>query len=62
METRKAKSREVLRGCIAEIVDYRIESSTEDKKAETLRHLLTNITPEDFSSVSKDTKNILQAT
>lgn len=62
LETRKAKSREVLRGCIAEIVDYRIESSTEDKKAETLRHLLTNITPEDFSSVSKDTKNILQAT
>ncbi len=62
LETRKAKSREVLRGCIAEIVDYRIESSTEDEKAETLRHLLTNITPEDFSSVSKDTKNILQAT
>lgn len=62
LETRKAKSREVLRGCIAEIVDYRIESSTEDEKAETLRHLLTIITPEDFSSVSKDTKNILQAT
>ncbi|MEN5231912.1 hypothetical protein [Sphingobacterium faecium] len=62
LETRKAKSREVLRGCIAEIVDYRIESSTEDEKAETLRQLLTNITPEDFSSVSKDTKNILQAT
>lgn len=62
LETRKTKSREVLRGCIAETVDYRIESIAEDEKAETLRHLLTTITPEDFSSISKDSKNILQAT
>ncbi|WP_286912648.1 hypothetical protein [Flavobacterium sp. UBA4197] len=60
IETRKTKSKEVLRGCIAEAVDYRKESATEDAKAEELRQLLIAITPEDFSSISKDTKNILQ--
>ncbi|MNH19120.1 hypothetical protein D3C79_788460 [compost metagenome] len=61
IETRQTKAREVLRGCIAETVDYRMESTTEDAKAETLRRLLNAITPEDFSSISKDTKNILHA-
>jgi len=60
IEERKTKAREVLRGCIAETVDYRKESAIEDANAEGLRQLLTAITPEDFSSVSKDTKNILQ--
>lgn len=58
-ETRQTKSMEVLRGCLAETVDYRIESSNEDAKAESLRQSLVAITPEDFSSISKETKNIL---
>ncbi|BAV05437.1 hypothetical protein FLA_1444 [Filimonas lacunae] len=56
---REQKSKEVLRGCIAETVDYRKECAREDAKAEVVRALLTSITPEDFSSVSKDTRNIL---
>jgi hypothetical protein len=61
IEERKIKSREVLRGCIAETVDYRRELAAEDAKAEALRALLTSISPEDFSSVSKETKTIFQA-
>lgn len=57
---RKKKSKEVLRGCIAEIVDYRHEFASEDAKAETFRQTLLSITPEDFSGVSRDTRNILQ--
>ena len=52
---REHKANEVLRGCIAETVDYRKEHSAEDSKAEQLRELLNAITPEDFSSVSKET-------
>lgn len=55
VEERKQKAKEVLRGCIAESVDYRQEHATEDSKAEQLRQLLLSITPEDFSSVSKET-------
>lgn len=54
-EERARKAKEVLRGCIAEAVDYRKEHTTEDTKAEKVRELLTAITPEDFSSVSKET-------
>jgi hypothetical protein len=50
---RKRKAREVLRGCLAETVDYRKELTLEDSNAEKVRQLLTSITPEDFSSVSK---------
>ncbi|AKK72445.1 hypothetical protein OK18_07220 [Chryseobacterium gallinarum] len=57
---RERKSKEVLRGCIAEVVDYRKEYSMEDRKAEVLRHTLLSIAPEDFSSNSRDTRNILQ--
>lgn len=57
---RKNKSKEVLRGCIAETVDYRKEFAQEDAKAEVLRQTLMSITPEDFSSISRDTRNILQ--
>lgn len=57
---RKTKSKEVLRGCIAETVDYRKEFALEDAKAEVLRQTLQSITPEDFSSTSRDTRNILQ--
>jgi hypothetical protein len=60
IEHRMTKSKEVLRGCIAEVVDYRIESASEDSKAEGLRQLLTSITAEDFSSVSVGSKFILQ--
>jgi acyl carrier protein phosphodiesterase len=60
IEERKTKSREVLRGCIAETVDYRKESSTEDANAEGLRQLLTSITAEDFSSVSVGSKTKMQ--
>lgn len=57
---RERKAKEVLRGCIAETVDYRKEHSTEDSKAEQVRQLLSSITPEDFSSVSKETaRNII---
>lgn len=55
VEERKRKAKEVLRGCIAETVDYRIEHSTEDNNAEELRNLISSITPEDFSSVSHET-------
>ncbi|WP_265131919.1 hypothetical protein [Chryseobacterium oranimense] len=58
---RKNKSQEVLRGCIAETVDYRKEFALEDAKAEILRHTLISITPEDFSSTSRDTRTILQS-
>lgn len=58
---RKIKSKEVLRGCIAEVVDYRKEFTSEDMKAEVLRQTLSSITPEDFSSTSRDTRNILQS-
>lgn len=57
---RKAKSKEVLRGCIVETVDYRKEFATEDAKAEVLRQTLISITPEDFSSSSRETRSILQ--
>jgi hypothetical protein len=53
-EERKLRAREVLRGCIAETVDYRKEHAMEDAKAEQVRELLNTITPEDFSSVSKE--------
>jgi hypothetical protein len=60
IEERKTKAKEVLRGCIAETVDYRKEHTTQDNKAEEVSHLLYSITPEDFSSVSKETvRNII---
>ncbi len=55
LEERKKKAKEVLRGCLAETVDYQKEISTEDSKAEKVRLLLKTITPQDFSSVSQDT-------
>jgi hypothetical protein len=60
VEKRKRKAIEVLRGCVAEAVDYRKEHKIEDANAELLRQLLNSITPEDFSSVSKETaRNII---
>ncbi|QGK75305.1 hypothetical protein [Flavobacterium sp. SLB02] len=60
IEERKTKAKEVLRGCFAETVDYRKEHTTQDNKAEEVSHLLYSITPEDFSSVSKETvRNII---
>ncbi|MFH7004351.1 hypothetical protein [Flavobacterium bizetiae] len=60
IEERKTKAKEVLRGCIAETVDYRKEHTNEDNKAEEVSQLLYSITPEDFSSVSKETvRNII---
>ncbi|WP_131539785.1 hypothetical protein [Pedobacter nototheniae] len=60
IEERQLKAKEVLRGCIAETVDYRSEHATEDNKAELTLQLLNSITPEDFSSVSKETaRNII---
>lgn len=60
IEERKTKAKEVLRGCLAETVDYRTEHTTEDSKAEEVRQLIASITPEDFSSVSKETvRNII---
>lgn len=60
LEERKRKANEVLRGCIAEAVDYRIEHTAEDVKAELALQLLASIIPEDFSSVSRETaRNII---
>jgi hypothetical protein len=60
IQERKKKAKEVLRGCLAEIVDYRKELATEDSKAENVRQLLSSITPQDFSSVSQQTaRNII---
>jgi hypothetical protein len=60
IDERKRKGKEVLRGCLAETVDYRKELATEDSKAENVRHLLSSITPQDFSSVSLETaRNII---
>lgn len=55
IKSRKLNAKEVLRGCIAEIVDYRSECHIEDRKAEQVLQLLTSMTPENFSSISKDT-------
>jgi hypothetical protein len=52
---RQEEAIKVLRGCLAEVVDYRNELLSEDKNAEDVWHLLTSITPQDFSSVSRDT-------
>lgn len=52
---RERKAKEVLRGCLAETVDYRKELAAEDSKAEKVRQLLSSITPQDFSSVSQET-------
>ncbi|HQI42180.1 MAG: hypothetical protein B6D44_17205 [Ignavibacteriales bacterium UTCHB2] len=54
-EERKKKAKEVLRGCLAETVDYRKELAMEDAKSESVRQLLKSITPQDFSSLSQDT-------
>ncbi|WP_291093942.1 hypothetical protein [Empedobacter sp. UBA6745] len=60
IEERKQKAKEVLRGCIAETVDYRKEHTMEDRNAEKVRELLQSIIPEDFSSISKETaRNII---
>jgi len=60
IEERARKGKEVLEGCIAETVDYRIEHAAEDRKAEAVLQILTSITPEDFSSFSKETvRNII---
>jgi len=60
LEERKQKAKEVLRGCIAETVDYRKEYAIEDIKAEEVSALLNSITPENFSSVSTETaRNII---
>lgn len=57
---RKTKSKEVLRGCIVEVVDYRKEFELEDSKAEILRQVLASINSQDFSSNSRDVRPILQ--
>lgn len=60
IDERKQKAKEVLRGCLAETVDYRIEHAIEDNKAEEVRNVIAAITPEDFSSVSKEAaRNII---
>jgi len=60
LKEREEKSKTVLRGCLAEAVDFREELGIEDLKAEGVRQLLDSISVEDFSSVSKETaRNIL---
>lgn len=57
---REKNAKGVLRGCLAETVDYRIELGVEDSNAEKLREFLNSITPQAFSSVSKESaRNII---
>lgn len=55
IDEKKLQAKEVLRGCIAELVDFQIERKKADANAEMLRELLLSITPEDFSAISKET-------
>lgn len=60
IQDRMKKAGGVLRGCLAEAVDFRKELATEDSKAENVRQLLESIAPQDFSSVSRETaRNII---
>ncbi|MFA8434081.1 MAG: hypothetical protein ACEPOZ_06150 [Marinifilaceae bacterium] len=56
---RELEAREVLRECIVEVVDYRKEHACEDARAGDVGYLLNSITPEEFSSVSKETERSL---
>lgn len=55
----KQKASEVLRGCIAEVVDYRKELTYEDRFAEEFRDLIQSVQATDFSSKSKDTSRAI---
>lgn len=57
-ESRK-NSQEVLRGCLAELVDFRKEYSLEDAKAEEIRSMLQSISAENFAGKSRDVRTIL---
>ena len=54
------RSLEVLRGCIAEAVDFRRELRREDDNAEKFRRMLKSVTQEDYSSISRGVRNIVQ--
>lgn len=56
---REKSSKEVLRGCIAEAVDFRAEYNMEDTKAEEIRSMLQSISVEEFLGNSRDTKAML---
>lgn len=55
----RAKSQEVLRGCLAELADFRAEYNMEDTKAEEIRSMLQSISVEEFLGNSRDTKAML---
>lgn len=52
-------SQEVLRGCLAELVDFRAEYNMEDTKGEEIRSILQSISVEEFLGNSRDTKAML---
>lgn len=56
---REKSSQEVLRGCIAELVDFRKEYNIEDSKAEEVRSMLKSVSAEEFLGNSRDTKAML---
>lgn len=55
----RIKSQEVLRGCLAELVDFKAEYNKEDAKAEEVRALLRSVSAEELLGNSRDTKAML---
>ncbi|GAB3838646.1 hypothetical protein [Hymenobacter jeollabukensis] len=56
---RHRRAHEVLRGCLAELVDFRRDYSRRDAQAADLQQLLAHITPESFSSKTYETSRAL---
>lgn len=56
---RHRRAHEVLRGCLAELVDFRRDYTRRDAQAADLQQLLVNITPESFSSKTYETSRAL---
>ena len=52
---RHRRAHEVLRGCLAELVDFRRDLGRRDAQAADLHQLLASITPENFSAKTYDT-------
>lgn len=58
-DAEKTSSQTILRGCIAELVDFRTAYTKEDEKAEKIRNMLQSVSAADFSANSRDTRPLL---
>lgn len=56
---RHRRAQEVLRGCLAELVDFRRDYTHRDAQAAELQQLLANITPESFSAKTYETSRAI---